>query len=131
MAGLCQPDPCWNVPCHQSQFCNPLTAKCETDRCVATQCGAGMACVPQTNTCKADPCKTIQCPSDCWSCRVTADGIGTCIVDNAKCEAVNVIVGTKGGGNAGCGCAVGDRPSYGPLGLLLGLAAFITRRRRR
>ena len=131
VAGVCQPDPCWNVPCAQSQFCNPLTAKCETNRCAATQCGAGMACVPQTNTCKPDPCKTIQCPSDCWTCKVTADGIGTCIVDNDKCEPVNVIVGTKGGGNAGCGCAVGDQGSVAPMGLLLGLAAFIARRRRR
>jgi MYXO-CTERM domain-containing protein len=131
VAGACQPDPCWNVPCGQGQFCNPLTAKCETDRCVATQCGAGMACVPQTNTCKPDPCKTIVCPDDCWTCKVTADGIGTCIVDNDKCEPVNVIVGTKGGGNAGCGCAVGDSGSVAPLGLLLGLAAWIARRRRR
>ena len=89
-----------------------------------------MACVPQTNICKADPCKTIVCPVDCWTCRVTADGIGTCIVDNDKCEPVNVIVGIKGGGNAGCSCST-DSGSVAPLGLLLGLAAFFSRRRRR
>ncbi len=41
------------------------------------------------------------------------------------------MVGQKGGGNAGCSCAVAESGSYGPLGLLLGFAAFATRRRRR
>jgi len=132
IAGLCQPDPCWNVPCAQGQFCNPLTAKCENDRCPATQCGPGMTCVPQTNTCKPDPCKTIQCPTDCWTCKVSADGIGTCIVDNDKCEPVNVLVGQKGGGNSGCACEVGGgSSSYGPLGLLLAFGLVVARRRRR
>ena len=80
-----------------------------------------MACVPQTNTCKPDPCKTIVCPSDCWTCKVSADGIGTCVVDNEKCEPVNILVGQKGGGNAGCSCSTngGGSGSYGSLGLLL------------
>jgi len=131
VAGLCQPDSCANVPCPDGWFCNPATAKCEVDRCPATQCGAGMTCVPQTNTCKADPCMTIHCPSDCWTCKVTADGVGTCIVDNVKCKPVNIVVGQKGGGASGCSCAVGESPSVGPLGLLLGLALVVMRRRRR
>jgi MYXO-CTERM domain-containing protein len=131
VAGLCQPDSCWNVPCPMGQFCNPLTQKCETDRCPATQCGAGMACVPQTNTCKPDPCQTIHCPSDCWTCKVTSDGIGTCIVDNDKCQPVNIVVGQKGGGNAGCSCEVGGSSPASPLALLLGLALVVARRRRR
>jgi MYXO-CTERM domain-containing protein len=132
IAGLCQSDPCWNVACGQGQFCNPLTAKCESDRCPATQCGPGMTCVPQTNTCKPDPCKTIVCPSDCWTCKVSADGIGTCIVDNEKCEPVNILVGQKGGGNSGCACEVGGGNSaYGPLGLLFAFALVFARRRRR
>ena len=132
VAGNCQPDPCWNVACAEGQFCNPLTVKCETDRCLATQCGAGMACVPQTNTCKADPVPDHSLPGDCWTCKVTPDGIGTCIVDNAKCEPVNIVVGQKGGGNAGCSCEVGGstaRPARSAL--LLGLALVVSRRRRR
>jgi MYXO-CTERM domain-containing protein len=132
VAGLCQPDPCWNVGCVPGQFCNPLTAKCENDRCPGTQCGAGNTCVPMTNMCKPDPCKTIVCPSDCWTCKVSADGIGTCVVDAEKCEPVNILVGQKGGGNAGCSCEVGGRTSsFGPLGLLLGLGLVFARRRRR
>jgi MYXO-CTERM domain-containing protein len=129
---LCVADPCSKVFCAPGQFCNPTTLKCETDRCPATQCGAGMACVPQTNTCIPDPCKTINCqPDDCWTCKVSTDGKGTCVVNNDKCKAVNVVVGQKGGGNAGCSCEVGGGGSYGPLGLLLGFAAFAARRRRR
>jgi MYXO-CTERM domain-containing protein len=131
VAGSCQPDPCWNVVCAMGQFCNPLTLKCENDRCLATQCGAGMACVPQTNTCKPDPCQTIHCPDDCWTCKVTPEGTGTCIVDNDKCQPVNIVVGQKGGGNAGCGCEVGGSTGATPLGLLLGLGLFAARRRRR
>jgi MYXO-CTERM domain-containing protein len=131
VAGVCQDDPCWNTPCGTGQFCNPLTVKCETDRCPATQCGAGMACVSQTNTCKADPCQTIRCPSDCFSCKVTPDGIGTCVVDNDKCQQITVTVGQKGGGN-GCSCEVGGSSSAAsPLALLLGLALVVARRRRR
>jgi MYXO-CTERM domain-containing protein len=131
IAGNCSPDPCWDVACVETQFCNPLTAKCENNRCAATQCGAGNACVQQTNTCKPDPCATIRCPTDCWTCKVTTDGFGTCMVDNAKCEPVNIVVAQKGGGASGCSCEVGDRGGYGPLGLLLGLALVVSRRRRR
>jgi MYXO-CTERM domain-containing protein len=119
------------VACAMGQFCNPLTLKCESDRCLATQCGAGMTCVPQTNTCKPDPCQTIHCPDDCWTCKVTPEGTGTCIVDNDKCQPVNIVVGQKGGGNAGCGCEVGGSTGATPLGLLLGLGLFVDRRRRR
>jgi MYXO-CTERM domain-containing protein len=131
IAGNCQADSCATVPCGDKQFCNPQTGKCETDRCPATQCGAGNTCVSMTNTCVPDPCQTIRCPSDCWTCKVTADGIGTCIVDNDKCQQVNITVGQKGGGNAGCSCAVGESGSYGPLTLLLGLALMVSRKRRR
>jgi MYXO-CTERM domain-containing protein len=131
VAGTCQDDPCWNVPCAMGQFCNPLTLKCETDRCPATQCGPGMACVPQTNQCKPDPCQTIHCPSDCFSCKVTSDGIGTCVVDNDKCTRVQVVVGQKGGGSSGCSVG-GSAGSASPLAaLLLGLALVFVRRRRR
>jgi len=134
MAGNCLPDPCWNVPCGDKQFCNPTTGKCELDKCQGTVCGAGQTCVSQTNTCETDPCLTMKCPSDCWSCKVTTDGMGTCIVDNTKCQQVNITVGQKGGGNAGCSCAVSGGEvagSFGPLGLLLGLALVVSRRRRR
>jgi MYXO-CTERM domain-containing protein len=131
VAGACQPDPCWNTGCVETQFCNPLTAKCENNRCLATQCGPGMACVPQTNTCTPDPCRTIRCPSDCWTCKVTEDGMGTCVVDNAKCQPVNIVVSQKGGGNAGCSCEVGDSSAAPFGGLLLGLGLVFVRRRRR
>jgi MYXO-CTERM domain-containing protein len=62
--------------------------------------------------------------------QVTPDGIGTCIVDNDKCQPVNIVVGQKGGGNAGCSCEVGGSGAS-PLGLLLGLGLFVARRRRR
>ena len=90
-----------------------------------------MACVSQTNTCEQDPCLTMRCPSDCWTCRVTADGLGTCAVDNTKCQQVNMTVGQKGGGSAGCSCAVGASTSWSPLTLLFGLALLVARRRRR
>jgi MYXO-CTERM domain-containing protein len=131
VAGQCQNDPCANVPCGDKQFCNPLTGKCENDRCLGTVCGAGMACVSQTDTCEPDPCMTIRCPSDCWTCRVTADGVGTCIVDNVKCQPVNITVGQKGGGSSGCSVAGSDSASFAPVGLLLGLALVVGRRRRR
>jgi len=131
VAGTCQDNPCWNVPCPDGWFCNQTTAKCQQDQCPATQCGAGNVCVSQTNTCKADPCLTMRCPSDCWTCKVTSDGQGTCIVDSVKCKPVDIVVGQKGGGSAGCGCSVGDSGSFGPLALLLGLALMVSRRRRR
>jgi MYXO-CTERM domain-containing protein len=90
-----------------------------------------MACVSQTDTCEPDPCMTIRCPSDCWTCRVTADGVGTCIVDNVKCQPVNITVGQKGGGSSGCSVAGSDSASFAPVGLLLGLALVVGRRRRR
>ena len=62
---------------------------------------------------------------------MTTDGIGTCVVDNAKCQPVNIVVSQKGGGNAGCSCEVAGGGSAGPLGLLLGITAFAARRRRR
>ena len=79
---------------------------------------------------QGDPCQTIRCPSDCWSCRVTPDGIGTCVVDNDKCQQVTVTVGQKGGGN-GCSCEVGGSTGASPLALLLGFALVFARRRRR
>ena len=130
VAGQCQPDPCWNVACPAGLFCDPTTKKCETDLCPGTLCGAGMACVSQTNTCKADPCQTIHCPDDCWTCKLTPDGIGTCVADSDKCQQISITVGQKGGGNAGCGCEVGSTTNS-PLALLLGLALVFVRRRRR
>ena len=62
---------------------------------------------------------------------MSADGIGTCVVDNDKCEPVNILVGQKGGGNAGCSCSTNGGGSATPLGLLFGLALIIARRRRR
>ena len=115
------------------QFCNRTTLTCETDRCPATQtlCGAGMTCVPMTNTCKADPCQTIQCPTDaCWTCKVTPDGIGTCIPDAEKCEQITITVGQKGGGN-GCSCDAGGSAASGPLALLLGIGLVVVAGRRR
>jgi MYXO-CTERM domain-containing protein len=131
VAGNCQPDLCFNVPCQDKQFCNPMTGKCELDKCQGTVCGPGMACVSQTNTCETDPCLTMKCPDDCWTCVVTTDGMGNCIVDNNKCQQVNISVGQKGGGSSGCSCAVADGTSFGSLGLLLGLALVVSRRRRR
>jgi len=131
VAGQCEDDPCADVACPESQFCNRTTLKCETDRCPATQCGPGMACVPMTNTCKADPCQTIVCPSDaCWTCKVTPDGIGTCIPDAEKCEQITITVGQKGGGN-GCSCDAGGSAASGPLALLLGMGLVVVASRRR
>jgi len=131
VAGQCEDDICSNVPCPMGQFCNRTTLKCETDRCPATQCGPGMACVPMTNTCIADPCQTIVCPADaCWTCKVTPDGIGTCIPDAEKCEQITITVGQKGGGN-GCSCDAGGSASSGSLALLLGFALVVVAGRRR
>jgi MYXO-CTERM domain-containing protein len=85
--------------------------------------------VSQTNTCEVDPCLTIRCPTDCYTCKVTTDGIGTCIIDNDKCQPVNMTAGVKGGG--GSGCEVSGTASGSPLALLLGLALIAGRKRRR
>jgi MYXO-CTERM domain-containing protein len=132
VAGNCITDPCSNVPCGDKQFCNPQTGMCETDKCLGTLCGPGKACVSMTNTCENDPCLTMRCPSDCWTCKVQADGSGSCVVDNDKCQQINITVGQKSGGSNGCACEVGDSGgSFAPLGLMLGLGLVVSRRRRR
>ena len=132
VAGNCITDPCSNVACGDKQFCNPQTGMCETDRCLGTLCGPGKACVSMTNTCENDPCTTMRCPTDCWTCRVMADGTGSCVVDNDKCQQINITVGQKSGGSNGCSCEVGDSgASFAPVGLLLGLGLVLSRRRRR
>jgi MYXO-CTERM domain-containing protein len=145
VGGKCAADPCAGVFCPQGQICDPATLACASDRCVAIQCPAGEACVSNTaisdpaNACIADPCATINCPSDCWTCGVNPDGTGTC---NFKlgpnglplCAPTVTNVGQRGGGNQGCGCAVGGQESGGAptwLGLLLGLGLVVGRRRRR
>jgi MYXO-CTERM domain-containing protein len=90
------------------------------------------ACIP-------DPCATINCPSACWTCGVNPDGTGTCNMKQSPsggpvCASVVTNVGQRGGGNQGCGCAVGAQGSGGAptwLGLLLSLALVAARRRRR
>jgi MYXO-CTERM domain-containing protein len=136
VAGECIPDTCATVPCPiPGQFCNPATGQCEVDRCPSVTCGAGMTCVPSTRACIPDPCRTIECPGDCWYCGVTNDGHGTCILDTNKCKQVDTKVGQRGGGEAGCGCAVGAEGGQGDrLGLGLLLLAFglvVVGRRRR
>jgi MYXO-CTERM domain-containing protein len=132
-AGKCSVDPCSGVVCNvQGQFCNPTTGACEVDKCAVTQCGAGKVCVSQTQACETDPCLTIKCPTDgCWTCGTTADGTGTCILNDQNCHVSQVKVGQRGGGDAGCGCAVeGDTGRASWLALAFGLAALVGRRRR-
>jgi len=103
---------------------------CETNRCLATQCGPGQTCVSTTDTCETDPCLTIDCPGDCWSCGVTIDGFGTCMLKDS-CQPVSINVGQKGGGEAGCSCAVGSGDASSWTVLLVGLGLLMGRRRRR
>ena len=137
--GNCLPDPCGGMYCPPGQFCNPATVACEPNRCLATQCPAGETCVStaaSTSTltseiCEADPCATINCPSACWTCGVTTDGLGTCTLKDS-CQSVTTNVGQRGGGEAGCSCAVGGgTDSKGWLGLVLGLGLVVARRRKR
>jgi len=137
--GNCLPDPCGNMYCPPGQFCNPATVACEPNHCLATQCPAGETCVStaastsnlESEICEPDPCATINCPSTCWTCGVTTDGLGTCLLKDS-CQSVTTNVGQRGGGEAGCSCAVGGgTDSKGWLGLVLGLGLVVARRRRR
>ncbi len=129
--GNCLPDPCGGMYCPPGQFCNPATVACEANRCLSTQCPAGETCVSTTDSCEADPCATINCPSTCWTCGVTTDGLGTCMLKDS-CQSVTTKVGQRGGGEAGCSCAVGGgTDSRGWLGLVLGLGLVVARRRKR
>jgi MYXO-CTERM domain-containing protein len=130
VAGKCIADPCNGMFCQTGQFCNPNTMACETNRCLATQCGPGQTCVSTTDTCETDPCLTIDCPGDCWSCGVTIDGFGTCMLKDS-CQPVSINVGQKGGGEAGCSCAVGSGDASSWTVLLVGLGLLMGRRRRR
>ena len=134
VAGNCLPDPCAGMFCPKAgDICDPTTVSCETNRCPAIQCPAGETCVATSASCEVDPCATIRCPGDCWTCGVTVDGIGTCLL-NASCQSVTTKVGQRGGGESGCSCAVGDASGQGDarswLGLLLGLGLIVGRRRR-
>jgi MYXO-CTERM domain-containing protein len=132
VGGACVSDPCAGVFCNQDHVCNPATGKCQLDACLTIQCGAGYQCVPTTGNCEPDPCATIQCPSDCWQCGITPDGLGTCIFNHAACQSIQTKVGQKGGGEAGCGCAVeGTSRTTSWLGLILALGLIARRRRRR
>jgi MYXO-CTERM domain-containing protein len=87
--------------------------------------------VSTTNACEADPCATINCPGNCYTCTVTTDGLGTCTLKDS-CQSVTTNVGQRGGGEAGCSCAVGGgADGRGWLGLVLGLGLIVARRRRR
>jgi Notch 1 len=131
VAGSCIPDPCGGMYCPDGQVCDPTTVTCKANRCPATQCSAGETCVATSSTCEVDPCITINCPTDCWTCGITADGIGTCMLRDT-CQPVTTMVGQHGGGESGCSCAVGGGSRGGNwLGLLLGLGLVVGRRRKR
>jgi MYXO-CTERM domain-containing protein len=134
VAGSCMPDPCGGMFCPNGQFCDPATVTCQPNRCLATQCGAGQTCISTTNTCETDPCITINCPGECWTCGVTIDGIGTCLLKDS-CQPVTTKVGQHGGGESGCSCEVGGGSAGSwlgsSIGLLLGLGLVVGRRRRR
>jgi MYXO-CTERM domain-containing protein len=133
VAGQCVADKCAAVPCGDGQYCDPTTGTCKADSCQATQCGPGQSCVKTTGRCGADPCMLIQCPSECWTCGTTAEGTGTCLL-KSECKEKITQVGQRGGGNAGCGCAVsetGGSSAWTALLLGVALAAGARRRRRR
>jgi hypothetical protein len=132
VAGQCLDDKCAGVACGVGQICDPSTGLCKGDVCEVAQCGLGEVCVQSTGTCAPDPCRLITCASDCFTCGVTTDGTGTCML-NADCKQAVTKVGQRGGGMGGLGCAVGGESSgtgASLLGLLLGLA-IVTRSRRR
>ena len=129
VAGQCMTDSCSTTACPQGQFCNQTTGTCDPDGCLTKQCGAGEVCVSQTNTCEPDPCAVTVCPSPCWSCSVTTDGKGTCVL-NPTCQPVDNKVGQRGG--AGCGCETGgDASGISLAAALWGLGLVVSRRRRR
>ncbi len=131
LAGACVNDPCANMFCNEGHICNPATGQCQLNGCLTKQCAAGSRCVPTTAICEPDPCATIQCPTECWHCGVTNDGTGTCLL-NDTCTPIQTKVGQRGGGEAGCSCAVdGASRTTSWIGLLLGLALIAGRRRRR
>jgi MYXO-CTERM domain-containing protein len=135
VAGTCAPDPCAAVFCNQGDFCDPGTGQCLPNHCLAIQCPVGQQCVPTmatslTTACQTDPCSTIQCPTECWHCGITNDGHGTCLL-NDTCQPVQTKVGQRGGGEAGCSCAVENgRSPTSWIGLMLALGLIASRRRR-
>jgi len=141
IAGQCKDDPCAGKFCQNGLYCDTASGgQCLPNKCLAIQCQAGQQCVPSKATqsddpataCETDPCATISCPSQCWTCGITPDGVGTCNL-NDNCQPVTTKVGQHGGGESGCNCEVSgsDAGRSGWLVLAVGLAIVASRRRRR
>ena len=90
VAGKCMPDRCAGVvlPARASSATRPRCAARPTAASPPSARPARRASRPPpaprpTKACEPDPCATINCPSDCWTCAVTTDGMGTCMLKHA------------------------------------------------
>jgi hypothetical protein len=118
--GMCEADPCGHA-CPFGQVCNENATPptCKDDPC-QFPCPTGQWCNPGHGACEDDPCVGTHCPSPDQVCKG-----GTCydpqqFLPDAGIEQ-HVTVG-------GGGCSTTGGSS---AGLLVGLALFLTRRRRK
>jgi hypothetical protein len=113
--GTCQADACAGIDCDPGLSCQD--GQCRPDACDGVICPTGQACIG--GQCYDDPCKVVTC-SAAYHCELR-DDVGLCVPDNPAGRQDLVQAAGGGGCNTGGGSA---------SALLIGLAAFIARRRR-
>ena len=108
-------------PAPTGQFCNPLTREVR-DRPLPRRPSAapGMALRPADQHLQGRSLPDHRLPRGLLDLQVTPDGIGTCIVDNDKCQPVTSTSARRAAATAAAARSAADGAS--PLALLLGLA---------
>ena len=124
--GVCESNPCGHA-CPFGQACNDTSGECVADPCTAVVCPTGEYCDANHNgACIPDPCVGTACPAGTGEVCIG----GTCYdPQSLQPDAGAAQIITTGGGG-GCD-AGGNAGGPGVLsGLLVGLAALATRKRR-
>jgi hypothetical protein len=121
--GVCEPDPCGHA-CPYGQACNDSTGTCFEDPCKNVTCPPTQWCNPNHNgMCEADPCIGTMCPSSDQVCKG-----GTCYnpIDFLPDAGAEQHV-TVGGG----GCNTGGSGGDASFVLVLGAVGIALGKRRR
>jgi hypothetical protein len=113
--GTCQADSCAGIECDLGLSCQD--GQCRPDACDGVICPTGQACI--SGQCADDPCKVVSCSAG-FHCEIR-DEVGLCQPDNPAGREDLV----QAGGGGGCSTSGGSASA-----LLIGLAAFVARRRR-
>jgi hypothetical protein len=118
--GTCSTDPCGHA-CPNDEVCNDSSSTCVPNPCTDRTCPTGQYCDEHDGgQCEADPCVGTSCPDPSQTCVG-----GTCFgSDQIGPDAGTQVNVTTGGG----GCDAGG-DGAGGTGLLIGIAAFVSRRR--